>query len=137
MVTESYTNGYYIKKTETDTQVQAAAHDLGNPRRLVAADQADPREVLASELTGRRHANWRLILNGIIFRMRSGCQWDQLPRKFGPKSTVHDWFQRRAPTAWGGNPMSGRKSGVRGIRCQRILWRKSGVSSSFLPEKTN
>ena len=33
-------------------------------------------------------------LNGIIFRMRTGCQWEQLPRKFGPKSTVHDWFQR-------------------------------------------
>lgn len=44
--------------------------------------------------TGRRHANWRLALNGIIFRMRSGCQWEQLPRRFGPKSTVHDWFQR-------------------------------------------
>ena len=44
--------------------------------------------------TGRRHANWRLMLNEIIFRMHSGCQWDQLPRKFGPKSTVHDWFQR-------------------------------------------
>ena len=44
--------------------------------------------------TGRHHANWRTALNGIIFRMRSGCQWDQLPRKFGPKSTVHDWFQR-------------------------------------------
>src|SRR5208283_6157018 len=52
MVTEGYTNGYSIKKTETDTQVQAAAHDLGNPRRLVAADQADPREVLASETHG-------------------------------------------------------------------------------------
>ena len=26
--------------------------------------------------------------------MRSGCQWDHLPRRFGPKSTVHDWFQR-------------------------------------------
>src|SRR4051794_25046535 len=26
--------------------------------------------------------------------MRSGCQWDQLPERFGPKSTVHDWFQR-------------------------------------------
>ena len=45
--------------------------------------------------TGRRHANWRLVLNGIIFRMRSGCQWEHLPRKFGPKSTVHQWFQRR------------------------------------------
>jgi putative transposase len=44
--------------------------------------------------TGRKVANWRQILNGIIFRMRSGCQWDQLPARFGAKSTVHDWFQR-------------------------------------------
>jgi putative transposase len=44
--------------------------------------------------TGRRVANWRKMLNAIIFRMRSGCQWDQLPERFGPKSTVHDWFQR-------------------------------------------
>jgi putative transposase len=44
--------------------------------------------------TGRHHANWRRAFNGILFRMRSGCQWDQLPSKFGPKSTVHDWFQR-------------------------------------------
>ena len=44
--------------------------------------------------TGRRVANWRKMLNGILFRMRSGCQWGQLPERFGPKSTVHDWFQR-------------------------------------------
>ena len=44
--------------------------------------------------TGRHVANWRKALNGIIFRMRSGCQWEKLPRRFGPKSTVHDWFQR-------------------------------------------
>lgn len=44
--------------------------------------------------TGRPRANWRKVLNGIIFRMRTGCQWDQLPERFGPKSTVHDWFQR-------------------------------------------
>jgi transposase len=44
--------------------------------------------------TGRKPANWRKMLNGIIFRMRSGCQWDQLPERYGPKSTVHDWFQR-------------------------------------------
>ena len=46
--------------------------------------------------TGRRVAHWRKMLNAIIFRMRSGCQWDQLPERFGPKSTVHDWFQRWA-----------------------------------------
>lgn len=44
--------------------------------------------------TGRHHADWRRALNGILFRMRSGCQWEKLPRRFGPKSTVHDWFQR-------------------------------------------
>jgi len=47
-----------------------------------------------SKATGRKHADWRRALNGLIFRMRSGCQWEQLPRKFGPKSTVYDWFQR-------------------------------------------
>jgi putative transposase len=51
-------------------------------------------EFWPTKRTGRHHADWRRALNGIIFRMRSGCQWDQLPRKFGPKSTVHDWFQR-------------------------------------------
>lgn len=47
-----------------------------------------------AKATGRKHADWRRALNGIIFRMRSGCQWDHLPSQFGPKSTVHDWFQR-------------------------------------------
>src|SRR5215475_12359416 len=47
-----------------------------------------------AKATGRHHANWRKAINGIIFRMRSGCQWDHLPHRFGPKSTVHDWFQR-------------------------------------------
>lgn len=44
--------------------------------------------------TGRHVANWRKMLNGILFRMRTGCQWEQLPAKYGPKSTVHDWLQR-------------------------------------------
>ena len=46
--------------------------------------------------TGPKVANWRKMLNAIIFRMLSGCQWDQLPERYGPKSTVHDWFQRWA-----------------------------------------
>jgi putative transposase len=52
------------------------------------------KEFWPAKPTGRKVANWRKALNGILFRMRSGCQWEQLPRQFGPKSTVHDWFQR-------------------------------------------
>jgi putative transposase len=44
--------------------------------------------------TGRKRVDWRRCLDGIVFRMRTGCQWNQLPREFGDDSTVHRWFQR-------------------------------------------
>lgn len=43
--------------------------------------------------TGRSRADLRRVLNGIIYRMRSGVQWNQLPREFSDDSTVHRWFQ--------------------------------------------
>lgn len=46
--------------------------------------------------TGRPRADLRRVLDGIIFRLRSGCQWNQLPERFGSDSTVHGWFQRFA-----------------------------------------
>lgn len=44
--------------------------------------------------TGRPPACWRACLNGIIYQMRTGCQWNKLPQDFGDDSTVHRWFQR-------------------------------------------
>lgn len=44
--------------------------------------------------TGRPRADLRLMLDGIVHRLRSGCQWNQMPERFGPSSTLHDWFQR-------------------------------------------
>lgn len=44
--------------------------------------------------TGRPRADLRRVLDGVIYRMRSGVQWNQLPRQFGADSTVHGWFQR-------------------------------------------
>jgi putative transposase len=49
--------------------------------------------------TGRPRADLRRVLDGIIFRLRSGCQWNQLPERFGSDSTVHGWFQRLAADA--------------------------------------
>ncbi len=45
---------------------------------------------------GRPRADLRQVTNGVIFRLRTGCQWNQLPRIFGDDSTVHRWFQRFA-----------------------------------------
>src|SRR6516162_6257123 len=44
--------------------------------------------------TGRPRGDMRAVVNGIIYRMRSGVQWNYLPRAFGSDTTVHDWFQR-------------------------------------------
>lgn len=44
--------------------------------------------------TGRPRADLRLVLDGIIYRLRTGAQWNQMPRRFGADSTVHGWLQR-------------------------------------------
>jgi transposase len=45
--------------------------------------------------TGRPRVDQRAALDAIIFRMRSGCQWNRLPRgEFPDDSSVHRTFQR-------------------------------------------
>jgi len=53
---------------------------------LLEADPPNPR--------GRPRADARRALDGIIFRLRSGCQWNRLPKEFGDDSTIHRTFQR-------------------------------------------
>jgi putative transposase len=44
--------------------------------------------------TGRKRIDARSALDAIIFRLRSGCQWNRLPREFPDDSSVHRTFQR-------------------------------------------
>ncbi len=41
---------------------------------------------------GRPRRDDRAIFDGLIWLARTGAQWSQLPREFGPKSTVHERF---------------------------------------------
>jgi len=45
-----------------------------------------------SARTGRPRADLRRVLNGIIYRMRSGVQWNQ-SRSSATTRGVHRWFQ--------------------------------------------
>src|SRR5438105_5373575 len=50
---------------------------------------------------GRPPADLREVLNGILYLVRSGCQWRLLPRDFPPWSTVHTWYRRwRTDGTW-------------------------------------
>jgi transposase len=56
--------------------------------------QAILAEVDPPKKTGRPRVDARRTLDAIIFRMRSGCQWNQLPERFPDDSSVHRTFQR-------------------------------------------
>jgi putative transposase len=42
--------------------------------------------------TGRPRANPRNVMDAIIFRIRTGCQWNHIPRVYGDDSTIHRTF---------------------------------------------
>jgi len=44
--------------------------------------------------TGRKRIAPRPALDGIVYQMRTGCQWNVLPHEFGDDSSVHRTFQR-------------------------------------------
>jgi putative transposase len=44
--------------------------------------------------TGRPRIDQRKALDGIIHQMRSGCQWNHLPKEFGDDASIHRTFQR-------------------------------------------
>lgn len=52
-------------------------------------DQYDPPKPM-----GRGRIDPRKAFDGILFRMRTGCQWNQLPKAFGDDSSIHRTFQR-------------------------------------------
>lgn len=52
-------------------------------------DELDPPAATGRPRTGQREA-----LNGIIYQMRSGVQWNQLPEVFGDDASVHRTMQR-------------------------------------------
>ena len=65
-----------------------APDDLWNEIKAIL-DQYDPAKHM-----GRKRIDQRGALDALIFRMRSGCQWNQLPREYPDDSSVHRTFQR-------------------------------------------
>ena len=56
---------------------------------VFALDELDP-----PAPTGRPRIDQRKALDGVIYQMRTGCQWDALPKEFGDDASVHRTMQR-------------------------------------------
>ena len=71
-------------------------------RKRYTTDLTDAQWKLVEPILTRRHSSehWnrehslREILNAIFYRLRTGCQWRNLPGDLPPYSTVSDYFHR-------------------------------------------
>lgn len=67
------------------------------PRRHELTDQQYARiEHLLPE-NGRRGGQWndhRQTLNGMLWRLRTGVPWRDIPERYGPWQTIYDRFNR-------------------------------------------
>ncbi len=46
------------------------------------------------KLRGRKRINQRAAFDAIIYRLRTGCQWNHLPAEYPDDASVHRTFQR-------------------------------------------
>ena len=53
-----------------------------------------PRPKAQPGKSGRPPQDRRDVLNGILWILRTGAQWGDLPRRYPPKSTCHRYFQQ-------------------------------------------
>ena len=74
---------------------------MTSPPRLYPTDLSDAEwhilePLIPAPKPGGRPPKWsrRLILDGIFYVVRSGCQWRLLPREFPPWRTVHYYFRQ-------------------------------------------
>jgi transposase len=49
-----------------------------------------------NKTTGRPIVPYRKVMDGIVYVLRTGCQWKMLPKEYGSGSTCHRRFQEWA-----------------------------------------
>ena len=77
-----------MEKRETLDTIGEVPDELWEQIEVILLELDPPK------LRGRRRTDLRRVLNGVIFRMRSGCQWNRLPKELGDDCTIHRTFKR-------------------------------------------
>jgi transposase len=61
--------------------------------RLIPRPVRDPDQVYQRKPGGgRKRVNDRDLLEGMVFCLRTGCQWQAIPRQYGSPATIHRRF---------------------------------------------
>jgi transposase len=76
----------YKKKKHFPT-IRKIPDDLWDEIRLILPPEKSNKSI------GRPVVPFRKVLDGILYVLRTGCQWKMLPKEYGSGSTCHRRFQ--------------------------------------------
>lgn len=77
----------YYRRRKHLSPIRKIPDDLWDEIKLLL-----PREKLDKTI-GRPVVPFRRVLDGILYVLRTGCQWKMLPKEYGSGSTCHRRFQ--------------------------------------------
>ena len=83
--------GNALSRTRT---LRFRTHCISTGRQVLGLALIPPYQ--KSPRGGRPRVPDRVVMAGILYRLRTGCQWKALPREFGSGSTCHLRFQEWA-----------------------------------------
>jgi transposase len=82
---------------------------------------------------GRKRQDDRRTLNGILYVLRSGCAWADLPPEYGAATTCWRWFERWSADGTWEQIWQTLLSQLDGQ--QKLEWAQAFLDGSFVPAK--
>ena len=79
----------------------------------------------------KREADMRQVVNGLLYILSTGCQWQYLPKDLPPKSTVHDYFKR-----WDYDGTLERIHHVLYVACREALGRNASPTAAVIDSQS-
>jgi len=81
-----YTNGF--TRRQTSAPITHLSDEKWEQVRPILEKYDPPRRL------GRKRIDQRGALDAIVYRLRSGCRWNHLPKEYPDDSSVHRTYQR-------------------------------------------
>jgi transposase len=106
---------------------------MATPTDLTDAQWEKIQPLLPPKVMGRPRADDRTTLNGILFVLRSGCRWQDVPERYG--DTVTCWRRRKQ---WDEQGVWERiwRTLLRELdEQQKVDWTRAFLDGSFVPAK--
>lgn len=75
---------------ETKIRSGAPRQDLDAAKKI----NRDPSAYRDDQVGGRPRSDLRKVIEGIVHILRAGHPWRDMPKRYGPWSTVYGWFRR-------------------------------------------